>query len=54
MANYDLEDAVMQLHNVARTIERELGFGGTLAQDVRQCADRLNEILHTKVSNEIL
>lgn len=39
--NYDLEDAIIQLHNIARTIEREIGFGA-LAQDVRKCADSLN------------
>jgi hypothetical protein len=41
MNNYDLEDAIIQLHTIARTIEREIGFGA-LAQDVRKCADRLN------------
>ncbi len=44
MANYDLEDAVMMLHNIARTVEREIGFG-TLAQDVRKSADVLNELI---------
>lgn len=58
MANYDLEDAVMILHNIARTIEREWGFGGALAQDTRKLADRLAEVLHTEVpqreSDELL
>jgi hypothetical protein len=43
--NYDIEDAIMQLHNIARLIEREIGFG-KLAQDVRRCADRLSEVTH--------
>lgn len=49
MLNYDLEDAVMMLHNIARTIEREWGFGGELAQDTRKLADRVAEVLHTTV-----
>ena len=54
MTNYDLEDAIMQLHNIARLIEREIGFG-TLAQDVRKNADTLNELLQPlEVHNEIL
>jgi hypothetical protein len=48
--SYDLEDAVILLHNVARTIEREWGFSGSLA-----LADRLSEVLHTEVpSNKVL
>ena len=41
MTNYDLEDAIIQLHTIARTIEREIGFG-ELSRDIRKCADRLN------------
>ena len=53
--SYDLEDAVILLHNVARTIEREWGFSGSLATDTRKLADRLSEVLHTEVpSNEVL
>ena len=42
--SYDLEDAVMMLHNIARTVEREIGFG-TLAQDVRKSANILNDLI---------
>ena len=42
--SYDLEDAVMQLHNIARLIEREVGFG-VLAQDVRKNADDLSDMI---------
>ena len=52
MTNYDLEDAIMMLHNIARTIEREWGFNGKLPNDVRECADRLAETLHAKVTAE--
>jgi hypothetical protein len=38
---YEIEDAIMQLHNIARLIECEVGFG-TLAQDVRRCAYQLH------------
>ena len=44
MSNYDLEDAVIMLHNIARTIEREIGYGA-LAQDVRKSADSLSDMI---------
>ena len=49
MTNYDLEDAVMMLHNIARTIEREWGFNSALPNDIRACADRLANVLHAEV-----
>lgn len=52
MSNYDLEDAIMMLHNIARTIERECGFGGALPNDIRACADRLAKVLHAEVTME--
>jgi hypothetical protein len=48
MVNYNhdtLEDAVIKLHDLARTIERELGIG-KLSQDIRASADRLSEVIH--------
>lgn len=54
MTNYDLEDAIMMLHNIARTVEREWGFNGKLPNDIRECANRLAEILHAEVPNETL
>ncbi len=39
----DLVDAVITLHNIARLIETEIG-NGKLAEDIRNCADRLHEI----------
>ena len=39
-----LTDAVMQLHDIARLIEREIGTG-TLSEAVRKSADELNELL---------
>lgn len=43
MNQYNLEDAVMILHNIARTIEQQIGVGA-LAQDIRKCADTLHVI----------
>jgi hypothetical protein len=42
--NTKLEDAVIQLHNLARLIEEEIGKG-TLAHDIRACADKLNVLI---------
>lgn len=39
-----LYEAVTMLHNIARTVEHEIGFG-ELSQDIRQLADRLNEMI---------
>jgi hypothetical protein len=42
---YDtLEEVVVNLHDLARIIEREIGRG-TLASDVRKSADTLNDLL---------
>jgi hypothetical protein len=47
MPNYDLEDALILLHGIARTVERDLGFGD-VSQRIRQAADKLNEELTNK------
>jgi hypothetical protein len=39
----DLEQAVMQLHDIARLIETRVGQG-LLSADVRDCADRLHQL----------
>ncbi len=39
-----LDNAVLELHNIARLIEKEIGQG-LLSDDVRDCADRLHKIL---------
>jgi hypothetical protein len=41
MRNLDLIDAVIQLHDVARLVEQEIGEGN-LSHDIRNCADRLH------------
>jgi hypothetical protein len=39
-----LTDAVVQLHDIARLIEKDIGTG-TLSETVRKCADDLNELM---------
>lgn len=39
-----LNEAVIQLHNVARTVEQEIGRG-QLSDDIRDCADRLHKLI---------
>jgi hypothetical protein len=46
---YDrLNDAVIQLHDIARLVEEEIGQG-KLSSDIRNCADRLAELLKVDV-----
>ena len=46
---YDrLNDAVIQLHDIARVIEEEIGQG-KLSSDLRDCADRLAMLLKIDV-----
>ena len=37
----DLSQTVIQLHEIARQIEKEIGTG-QLSEDIRKCADRLH------------
>lgn len=41
MRNLKLVDAVIQLHEIARLVEEEVGEGN-LSQDIRNTADRLH------------
>jgi hypothetical protein len=43
MRNLDLVDAVIALHEIARTVAEEIGQG-QLHDDIRNCADRLHEL----------
>ena len=40
-----LNDEVIKLHEVARTLERAFGGRGQISDDIRNCADRLHELL---------
>lgn len=46
----DLRDAVIKLHDVARTVEKQIGTG-QLSDDIRKCADRLNSLIKEVVKN---
>ena len=43
MRNLALIDAVVALHEIARTVETEVGQG-QLSEDIRNCADRLHHL----------
>ena len=43
MRNLELVDAVIALHDIARTVEAEAGKG-QLSEDIRSCADRLHQL----------
>jgi hypothetical protein len=46
MYQLTLDDRVVQLHDIARQVEREVGKGA-VSEDIRQAADRLNDLLKT-------
>lgn len=43
-----LNDAVIQLHNIARQVENEIGIG-KLSEDIRNAADRLHSLIKVEV-----
>jgi hypothetical protein len=49
--DFEIEYAVIRLHDIARTIEQKIGTD-ELSQEIRRCADKLHELI--KVSNEVL
>ena len=53
MRNLELVDAVIALHEIARTVEREIGHG-QLSDDIRSCADRLHELSLCDAKNSII
>lgn len=40
-----LQDEVIRLHDIARTLERAFGQRGQLSDDIRACADKLSQLL---------
>jgi hypothetical protein len=48
----DLDEAVIQLHDVARLVEKRIGFGA-LSDDIRSCADRLHALLKDMPNEKI-
>jgi hypothetical protein len=53
MRNIVLIDAVVTLHDIARTVAEEIGVG-QLHDDIRNCADRLHELSITDSRNSII
>lgn len=43
-----LDEVVIELHALARIIEREIGEG-SLSQDIRNCADRVNATIKKEI-----
>lgn len=43
----DFHQDIINLHNIARNIEQELG-SGKLSEDIRRAADRLNTLVSKK------
>jgi hypothetical protein len=58
MRNLVLIDAVVALHDIARTVAEEIG-AGQLHDDIRKCADRLHELSiadsrNSKITQDII
>ena len=53
MRNLQLVDAVIALHDIARTVAEEIGVG-QLHDDIRNCADRLHELSLVDSKNSII
>jgi len=53
MRNLVLVDAVIALHEIARTVAEEIGKG-LLHDDIRNCADRLHELSLIDSKNSII
>ena len=45
MLNSELENVIIQLHEIARTVEKNLGISD-LSKNIRSTADKLHEILY--------
>lgn len=46
-----LKDAIIQLHDIARVVELEIGRG-QLSEDIRNCADRLQILLNPLIGKD--
>ena len=46
--NHELDDAIIELHKIARLIEQNIGKGA-LSDDIRKIADRVNDIVVAKI-----
>ena len=48
--NMLLDEAIIQLHDIARVVEEQIGVGA-LSEDIRNCADRLNTLIKETTRN---
>ena len=46
-----LLEAITSLHNVARVVAQDIG-DGKLSEDIRKCADRLNDVVKAELHTE--
>lgn len=51
MVNHNLDQCVIDLHNIARQVETDIGIG-QMSIDIRRCADRLTILLNPLKINE--
>jgi hypothetical protein len=45
----ELDQEVIELHNIARKIEEVFAGSGQLSEDIRNCADRLSAVIKKQV-----
>jgi len=48
----ELKDRIVQLHDIARAVEQEIGVG-QLSEDIRKAADRLHRIVYPVAVQEL-
>jgi hypothetical protein len=49
--NFDIQYLIIRLHDIAREVEKHIGTG-SVSNDIRNCADRLNDMMRAEVHNE--
>ena len=49
--NFDIQYLIIQLHNIARQVEKHIGTG-SVSNDIRNCADRLNDMMRAEVRDK--
>ena len=49
--NFDIQYLIIRLHDIAREVEKQIGTG-SVSNDIRNCADRLNDMMQAEVRDE--
>jgi hypothetical protein len=49
--NFDIQYLIIRLQDIAREVEKHVG-NGVLSNDIRHCADRLNNMMQAEVHTE--